>query len=63
MDTWKEIDRLCDSGVRFSITIGPNGYVVKVGNYARQSTPSAEASSLDEAVRWLRAHVAQRLAN
>ncbi len=59
METWREIERLCERGVRFSITIGANGYVVKVGNYARQATPSAETSSLDEAVLWLRGQVAR----
>jgi hypothetical protein len=56
--TQDEIDRLYQSGMRFSIGIGPRGFVVKIGNYATEITPAAETATLDEALLWLRAHAA-----
>jgi hypothetical protein len=58
MDPQNEIDRLSQSGVRFSIGLGPRGYVVKIGNYATEVTPRTETATLDEALLWLRSHAA-----
>jgi hypothetical protein len=58
MDTPNEIDRLSQTGVRFSIGLGPMGYVVKVGNYATEISPRTETATLDEALSWLRVQTA-----
>jgi hypothetical protein len=44
--------------VRFSIGLGPMGYVVKVGNYATEISPRTETATLDEALSWLRVQTA-----
>ena len=59
MDTSRELDRLNEAGARFSISIGPRGgFQVMLGNYAREVSPRLETPSIEEAVCWLRAHVA-----
>jgi hypothetical protein len=58
MDTVEDIERLLASGVPFSISAGPKGYVARVGNYMRGITPQIETESLEEAIIWVRAHVA-----
>jgi hypothetical protein len=58
MDTVEDIERLLASGVPFSITIGPKGYIARVGNYMQEATPRIETDSLEEAIIWVRAHVA-----
>jgi hypothetical protein len=58
MDTVEDIERLLESGVPFSICAGPNGYVARVGNYMQGNTPRIETESLEEAIIWVRAHVA-----
>jgi hypothetical protein len=59
MDVTTEIDRLWDSGVRFSISAGADGFVATLGSYAHQATPRLESKSLPEVVAWLREHVAR----
>ena len=59
MDTARELERLLESGVPFSITIGTHGgFVVKLGHYLRESPRTIEAATMEDAVNWLRTHVA-----
>jgi hypothetical protein len=59
MDTARELDLLYESGARFSISIGERGgFLVKLGNYARERSPRTEATSFEEAVSWVREHAA-----
>ena len=48
-----EIDRLERDGVRFSIAVGNNGFIARVGDYLKGPTPSREVLTVDEAVRWV----------
>ncbi len=54
----EEIDRLLQEGVRFNVTTGTYGFLVRLGNYAHEATPATETRTLEEALCWLRAHVA-----
>jgi len=57
MDT-RELECLLEAGVPFSITIGKNGrFVVKLGQYLREASATAEVATMDDAVNWLRARV------
>ena len=59
MDASRQLDLLYESGARFSISIGEHGgFLVKLGNYARDTSPRTEATSFEEAVSWVREHVA-----
>ena len=58
MNMAEEIDRLLQEGVRFNVTTGPYGFLVRLGNYAHGATPMKETTTLEEALRWVRAHVA-----
>lgn len=58
VDTARELERLLETGVPFSITIGKSGrFVVKLGPYIRDASVTTEAVTMEEAVNWLRAHV------
>lgn len=58
MDTARELDRLYNSGARFSISVGEHGgFLVRLGNYAREVSANTEASSIEEAVSWLHARL------
>ena len=58
MDTTRELERLLEAGVPFSITIGTRGgFVVKLGRYLREASRTTEAATMEDAVNWLRANV------
>lgn len=58
METTRELERLWGSGVPFTITIGERGgFLVKLGYYLREASPTMEAATMEEAVNWLLAHV------
>ena len=58
MDTEHAFKQLCDSGVRFSITVGARGgFVVKYGDYVRTPAATAEAATVEEAMSWLCRHL------
>jgi hypothetical protein len=52
-DVHDEIDRLEREGVRFSIASQGDGFVARVGDYLSGPTPSREALTVEEAVRWV----------
>jgi hypothetical protein len=58
MNTADEIDRLLQEGVRFNVTTGPYGFVVRLGSYPDEVTPATETRTLEEALFWLRAQAA-----
>jgi hypothetical protein len=52
-DVHAEIDRLERDGVRFSIALGEDGFIARVGDYLNGPTPSREVLTVEEAVRWV----------
>ena len=48
-----EIDRLETEGVRFSIAISGDGYVVRVGDYLKGPTPTQHVRTVEEAIQWI----------
>ncbi len=60
MNMADEIDRLLREGVRFNVTTGPYGFVVRLGNYSHDAAPAKETRTLEEALCWVRAHSSLR---
>ena len=59
MDT-RELERLVETGVPFSITIGKSGrFVVKLGHYIREASTTIEVATMEDAVNWLRTYIAE----
>jgi hypothetical protein len=54
-DLHAEIDRLERDGVRFSIAMSGDGFVVRVGDYLNGPTSSHYVATVEEAVRWVAA--------
>ena len=52
-DVHAEIDRLERDGVRFSIAMSGDGFVVRVGDYLNGPTSSRHVATVEEAVRWV----------
>jgi hypothetical protein len=62
-DVHAEIDRLERDGVRFSIAMSGDGFVVRVGDYLNGHTPSREVPTVEEAVRWVSTFARQQSAS
>ena len=61
MDIMKELQRLWDSGARFSVEFGgPGCFRVRIGNYLRELAPGTEAQSIEDVVAWLCTHLQWR---
>ena len=48
-----EIDRLETEGVRFSIAICGDGYLVRVGDYLNGPAPTQHVRTVEEGIQWI----------
>ena len=60
MDALFELQKIQDSGIRFTLQTAGHGFTVKLGDYRRSPEAQAVVDCFDQAVSWLREQVKVR---